>query len=492
MAEEQTYLVKRDPERIYKAHMSFEYFVRVYMYADLTSAIPEFHSELYDFFDKGYRPNPPLRMLDIEPRDHGKTFRWNKFFPLWLFLCQPYEFCHKGIITLSLTAEFAETRLRAMKQELQFNPMILADFGNLLDKAVVDRVDLIELRDGRYIRAKGKGAQIRGFHPGVVIVDDLEDAEESENRSIREKDERYFFSDLYGVLEEYSMLFVVGTIVHEQSLLHNLWKDQTATQGWIKRKYSAIKDDGTALWPERWSIERLRQRQQEMSTKRYGSALFYREYLNIPMATETQAIRPEWIKWVDKVPHNHRDMYKIMCMDPAFSVKRKADYSALVVIGIVTFGPDKGDIFVLHRDRGHWSTDDKANVFMNNLERWQPDDYAVESVAEGADFFWVLAEKARTRNKYCMPQKLRPKPKEDKLSRAQSVADLFEHGRVHILASMRDMVEELLLLPDGDHDDMADALVWCLKLAKRGWLAKNKRPAAEIVKPKYLQASGGY
>ncbi len=405
---------------------------------------------------------------------------------------------------VSRTATLVERCGVKIETELQTNPLILADWGNLLQKAQINRVDEKRLTNGSIWMGKGCGAQIRGWHPdsghgGTVVVDDLEDPEESQNPEIRTKDEDWFNSDLMGTLEtpgNSAALYVVGTIVHQQSILANLAKDDTEkTKGWVKRRYDAeVGKDGDVLWPEHMSREKLEAKKAEMMTGKRGVALYYQEYRNIAVASETMTIKPEWIQYYDKLPVRLSELYKVIAIDPAYSEKRKADFTAVVCVGVVTAGDDKFKTYILDSARGHWATNkDKAEVVMKMHERFRADKIIVEANVAQITMYHDLKTEAVKRGFYGVSvEPVKAKPKEDKLTRLQDVANLFQDKYIYFRKEDSWIADEVLLLPEGTHDDGCDALVWALRTIKSGILVRMTRKRAPVVDVSYINEVSGY
>lgn len=435
----------------------------------LTSDIPKFHRDLYSLFKPGRSTPRVMRMLDIEPRGHGKSARWSIIYPLWLLLTDPYELGYKriDIFLLSYTATKSEDWMTKMDSELSGNEALRYDWGDQLGGSKVNnRSDKI-LANGARIRARGMGGQIRGDHPSDIIVDDLEDRVESQNPEIRKKVQDYYSQDMFLALEAHSSLILVGTIIHQEGLLNTLWKDEVRTKGWVKRKYSGLDENGDPIWPS------YRPKSWHEATEREIGALAYtQEILNNPIASENPTIRPEWIQYYTAPPMRPREMYVVTAIDTASGEKKVNDYTAIATIGILPHGDSRGDLYVLAIERGRWSMDEKKRKFFNHIERYGSDRGIVE-INFDPSFMTILKDEARRRrvfNTVLVPVKA--KPREDKLVRLESVSNLFQNGRLFFLREHRDAINEILLMPNGTHDDMADAIVWGLRDLKRGYMRR--------------------
>lgn len=460
--------------------------------------MPDFHIELYDLFKPGLGTPRVLRALDIEPRAHGKSKRWSVIYPLWVILTDPDNigFANIDFMLISATASRAEDFLMEIGAEINGNPLLKADWGNQLGKAKRDNSSDKILNNGARIRAKGAGAQVRGDHPTYLVIDDLEDAEEAQNPDLRAKLNKWFREDLYGTLLESSSMFLVGTIVNSESLLAELHKDDTGmTSGWIKRRYAAIKEDGTALWPTKWSLERLDKRRGEV-----GELAFSQEYLNQPLTSENPTIRVEWIQYTEKIPHR-RDMYCVTAVDFAHTEKKQNDFTAVVTVGVVTAGDDKGKMYVCEKTRGHWSPQDACRAFLDQADAWKSAACVWEAYGPAVSMKYDVDRVAAQRNRHYNLKKYAEKKVHtvkgwvtaDKVTRAASVASMFENGYIYFQKAHRDVVAELLLLPNGAHDDMADALIHALmEIQRQGYTSGKTRTKGKKADMSYVNATVGY
>lgn len=492
------YDVKRNDDRRVLTRGSLELFARFYFPHILTSEPAPFHITEFNRFLPGEKVPCPNRILEIWPRDHGKSQLFSVIKNLWEVTTDPYNIGFKNIdkMLVSNTMTLTEKWMRIIESELAGNVRIIADWGDLLKKAKINNVGEKVLANGARIYARAYGSQVRGEHPSGVDIDDLEDRVDAQNPDLRKKMYEFFTQDLYGTLSPDCKMFMVGTIVHEEGLLNTLWNDDVMTEGWTKIKYSAITDDGKALWPSRWSLERLEQRRREV-----GELAFSQEYLNLPLPSENPTIRPEWIQYIDSIP-NKGDMICFTALDPAFSEKRTNDYSAVVTVGVVHSGDKKGKIYVCERNRGHWSPQDSARAFFDQVDVWKSQTCIYEGYgAGGASIKFDLDREMARRNRHYNLKKHADKKVfsggkwivADKVARAASVASLLENGYVYFQKDQRDLVNEFLLLPNGKNDDMADALVHALMELKNGYIRnRDNQPRRSTKVLEHVDAVAGY
>lgn len=208
-----------------------------------------------------------------------------------------------------------------------------------------------------------------------------------------------------------------------------------------------------ALWPERFPEEMLRERRAVM-----GSVVFNLQYQNDARLAEGSVFREEHFRWFEHIPEG---LAVYQGVDLAISSSRFADYFAIVTIGV----SEAYEIFVLDTFRARLSFEQQARTVVGKAARFDPVRIAVEAVGYQAALSQVLA--ART------PLPVKPVfPHKDKVTRAWRLSALFENGKVFLGRGQELLKDELLAFPDGDHDDLFDALEMAVSLARRSFATR--------------------
>lgn len=480
-------------------HLFWWYYFKHYHYG----TIPDYHVTTH-------AEAKADRFLDIEPRDHGKSVRWSNAYPLWVVLTNPYdrpvETTRGGgfryypneeeiIVQISAAGALPERWIRRHKTELAFNRKLVDDWGNQSTRNIADGIwasDEILLRNGAHLYSKGTGSQIRGDHPTEVVCDDLEDRKRAENPDLREKDRDYFFADLYGALTPETRLKLVGTIVHEESILNELWKTDAAdiigesghTENWVKFRFEAMLQDGQPLAPEIWPKPKLEARKALLLKHR--PRLWYMEYQNQPQSSEAPIFPTVWFnkelngyfgqdpKFKEKILP---DLIRVSFCDPNAGEKEVNDFTSIITLG---FKPARScDIYVLEAQFFRGTPDNKIRKAVDTWVKWRG------SIGfEGFNFqSWIkpmfdriCQEKFYSPDSYTTiykdrPTKGQPTPaKLDKVSRAQAIVFYFEENRIKFDYSdpqQQELIHELKMFPTGSKDDGVDAITGALWEVKR-------------------------
>ena len=427
--------------RIERAERDFQFFARYYLPHIFSKPFAPFQLEIISYLSD----TDMKRVVIAAPRQHGKTSLVYVGYILWAALFKK----HLYMVTIGASEERAKEALENILMELEENPRIAEDFGE--DIARRTRADRIELNNGVLIISKGAGQRLRGLlrggrRPDLILLDDIESEEHAYSKSLRDKLKRWFYRAVMGLSKD-AKVFVIGTIIHYDSLLNELL-EKGKQLGWFARKYRAI-EDGKPLHPYLWTIEELEKKKKEI-----GSMAFASEYMNEPLSDEDRMFREEWIQYYE--PHEVGNLkIKVMAIDPATG-KSRGDYSAIVVVG----KDENGIIYVLDAVAGRTSDLKFIETIIDRYQMWKPHSILFEEVAFQEIYKNMLMREASKRGIH-LP--IRPvKPRASKEMRIQKLSPLIENGLIRFRKNQKLLIEQLLMFPKGDHDDLPDALAYAV------------------------------
>lgn len=401
------------------------------------------------------------RVLIIAPRGFAKSTLCSVFFPLWLALFGK----KRDIIIVSSTISLAMEHLRKIRLECETNTRILNDFGDVKSDKWTE--DMLVFKNGTIIRAKGRGFQIRGFRPDIILCDDLEDDEVVSSKDQREKLQDWFFRTLLPSLKPNQPLVYIGTKLHQFSLISMLEKREE----FAAKTYRALDEDGKSIWEDYFPTELLLKMKRDIGTYAWQS-----EFMNNPISGKEQPIKPEYLKGVVV---EGKASYACLAIDPAISERESADYRAFSLFERTEHG--FREVFSEH---GRWGIEEQVQRIIDIYQRYRKNyqylRVLIEEVAFQKVFSHILTETSRkqgifipvSRAELGVGPNKRPR---DKMTRLLAVSHLFEQRIVQI--KNPELMEELLEFPHGDYDDLLDSTVFSLY-----WLM-NFRQGAAIFKP---------
>lgn len=158
----------------------FYYWYMEFIWNDTNFAVPlplgETHQEWCIKIEFG------KRIIFECPRDHFKTSLLNIGYII-LHVCERWKIAIKGLWNISWDKGLADETFSAIIENLKYNPKILSFYGYLLDD------DRSQTKEKTYFIYQPKGSKvglkclafksggITGGHPGLIMLDDIEDEE---------------------------------------------------------------------------------------------------------------------------------------------------------------------------------------------------------------------------------------------------------------------------------------------------------------------------
>ncbi len=455
-----------------------EAFCAYYMSHYLKLAVPPFHREIYALLGGSDR-----HITITAPRFFAKSAICSLMYTIY-GICETQA---TEIMILTDSGKLAKKWLRKIKKEFEENPYLIADYGDMKTGKWTEDLIILKDKNGREIEviAQGAGSPVRGQHPDIVICDDLEGSEAAESEVQRERTKDWFFGDVFNMLGESpdTKIVNIGSLLHPLSFQVDLMN----TPGWKAVKFPAMNDTYTSsIWPEKMSVEQLLLRKEKIGARR-----FEMEFMCNPQASENPIFAREWFREYDSkgkwfLKEKKIGLHTVMAVDPAIKEGERNDYTAIITLSATYDNPPK--IFVrvdgLKRYKGPVSKTVSESIdIYDNVN-------ASEIVFETVGFQYVVAHefKAFCEHNHRFPTVREVQPDKDKGRRAEAVASMVERGQVYFDKSdplTCRLMDELFMLPDGDHDDMADAFVYALaQIQKWSERAGLRKKSSTIVRPR--------
>jgi len=228
-------------------------------------------------------------------RDSAKSTICTTSFPLWSILTERAKF----VIIASHTRAQARQHLGNIREEVEHNELLKNDLGPF--KSEQDEWGAYALTFPKYgakIIAVSSEQSVRGMRyknhrPDLIIADDLEDLDSVRTQDSRNKTYDWFKGELLPAGTRDTRVFVVGNLLHQDSLIVRLQHDiESEILPGEFRAYPIIDSEGNSMWSGKFptiaSVEEFRRTISDTVT-------WEREYMLRIIPPDDQIIRREWI-----------------------------------------------------------------------------------------------------------------------------------------------------------------------------------------------------
>lgn len=432
-----------------------------------------FHKELCNFV----QDRADKKKLILIPRSHLKTKLVSVGYPTMKICNNPKI----RILIYSATWQMAVDIHKAIQKNLQANERIHEIYGDYYADAIEwaqDRTRLAE-NDKREptITAAGIDNNLVGGHYDLIIMDDVVNRDNVATMDqIQKVITRY--KDSLDLLEPHGELIVIGTRWHDSDLYG--WIMDPGNQSMsnyltmVRGAYTGnimTGEDFVPLWPGKFSQENLKAKLREE-----GWAHFSAQYLNDPVPEEDATFKRWWFKYYLSDDMRGKLMNKFLLIDPAISMAKAADYTAMIVVGVDEYN----NIFILDILRARLAPSDIINGIFRMRDLWNPSDIAMEQVAFQKVLGYSLREDLRFKKRPFHITELKPNER-TKDQRIKGLQPLYENGKIFhnkMLVNNIYLEDELVRFPRSTHDDIIDALAYLPDIifpAKQAKAASGKR-----------------
>lgn len=452
-------------------------------------------------YDMARRVDGPVQyQADFWPRDHGKSEIFCISYPLRRICEDP----NIRILIVQKTATEAEKTLGVIKQELETNYALKAYYASHWEETVGQR-DICNQRgqvsvggaqkEGAWqqrriyvkrkrrgkdptIEAVGVGGAITGGHFDLIILDDIEDDENTKTDDRLKSIVGWFTGTIMQLREPHTKIVVVGTLKTNKQDVYNIvlqspvW-DTFKTGAVLSHSLDTVEYDPVrnadgiitdvrvktpgvrTLWPQKWPIEAL-------LLEKLASldvAVWIREKMNDLRALAGKIFKREEFGWFDDALLEEIRLsggFEVLAQiwDTAEEDGKENDFSVCVTAGLW-----RGKAYILDVYRAKLLLPQLKNAIISQFQMWRPDWVGIEDKSSGKNVRHVLEQESGIPITPISPEG------RDKPARARSTTVFISNGRVLLRSGMAWMpafLSELTMFPDDEHDDQVDAFVYAV------------------------------
>ena len=503
------------PDGLRKQLAAFDlsYFGRAYLPHYFSRKSPYFHEELdkmwTDGVMKGLNPLESSKVIArmdgshqaiAAPRGHAKSTNFTFKDSMHAVL---YQYKHYEII-LSDSSEQAEGFLDDIKTELEDNPRIIEDFGQLKsDKAWNSKIILT--RTDVKVEANGSGKKIRGrrhrnWRPDLIVLDDIENDENVNTPEQRRKLKSWFDKAVSKAGDTYTDIMYIGTILHYDSLLSRVLVNPT----YKTQKYRAVISfaKNTKLWEEWESIYvNLFDENHKMNALTFyqanekemlegaevlweeknpyyklmetrlseGEASFNSELQNDPIDPENADFNEEWLDYYEPelMDFSKPNYLLVGANDPSLGKNKKSDTSSIIDLALDL---NSGYMYIVGASVERRKPDAIIDDVIETHRRYKRDlhkgyyRFGVETVQFQYFFKDVMAAKALEAGEYIPIEEIQSIA--NKELRIRSLQPFVKNKWIKFSREHKELIKQLTEFPMGAHDDAPDGLQMAVSLAQ--------------------------
>lgn len=370
--------------------------------------------------------------------------------------------------------ENAERMLFDAILELQRNPRILADYGELYN-AKRNSEELTQKKISNFltnnnIRVEAHSTQesIRGrLHgsqrPDCLILDDFETNKTKDSEAYTAQVAGHI-SEAQSGMDANGIVLYLGNYITEYGNVARLFK-RSETDPRLRVRRVDVVVDGKPAWPEKYCMTDLEAQETKKISiedirRKLGSQVFDAEMMNNPINATTQEFKSTWFKYVPMDNVSKMKTRKFATIDPAFTKRETSDWT-----GVTKNYVDREDNWYF--DAQHYkinSTDLIGMIFTLHGEGFEKIGIEQGAFSEMIEPFFQKECQERRVYPYVISLKHGGVMKE---TRIRSLIPRYEQGKIfHIEGRCRDLESELLRFPKGKNDDIADSAQYQNKIAE--------------------------
>ena len=394
-------------------------------------------------------------IINMPPR-HTKSEFASFLLPAWMIGRRPKLKIIQSTHTTELAVRFGRKAktLMDMPEYKEIFPTRLREDSQAAGKW--------ETEQGGEYYAAGVGSAITGRGADLLIIDDPHSEQDAMNIDALERAYEWYTSGPRQRLQPGGAIVLVMTRWNTKDLTGSLLRatGDTKADKWELIEFPAILPSGKPVWPEFWKLEELEGVKSSISLQKWNA-----QWMQNPTSEEGAIIKREWWQKWDKEyipPLQH----VIQSYDTAFLKKESADYSAITTWGVFQRNEDSGpQLILLDAIKDRFEFPELRRIAYQQYQYWQPETVLVEAKASGLPLTYELRKMGIPVINYT------PSRGNDKHSRVNSVAPLFESGQIWAPTDKefaQEVIEECAAFPYGDHDDLVDSMTQAVMRFRQG------------------------
>ena len=374
---------------------------------------------------------------------------------------------------------------RAREHAYKFRDLVMSRFYRRLFPAMRLDPKATRWNDQRTTAGGGRravslGGAATGLGADLIVIDDLMKAQDAGSETKREEAKIYYEQTLYSRLNDKR----AGRIIAIQQRLHeddfaghllDIGHFEHLTLPAIAQSEQVLPLYLGRTWSRRIGdlLNPVLEPQPVLDVRRaeIGSYAFSAQYLQDPVPVESEHLRLEMMTLIEAPPARADIFWVVQSWDTAIKDKPGCDYSVCP-----TWGWDGARWVLLDALCERLDFPALKQAARRLRKAWRPDKVMVEDSSNGTALVQALRQVG-------MPEFQHVRPYGDKFERFIVQTDLLQFDPVAFPTSpawFEPLRKELLVFPNGRHDDQVDSVAQLLRWARSdpglGWIPRRNRP----------------
>jgi len=469
-------------EAIKLARTDFSVYYALFNNEDTGRYFPELHqllcSRVQDVLDLG-----SIRLAVSTPPQVGKSETLSKEFSAWILCAKQCSvagtgFSHELVVGFSLW----------IKRRMD-DPLHRRIFPEITYGVSQDTQTFWDLSNGSEYRAASTGKKLTGRKVDILIVDDAHSGRaEAESRVQRNKVRTWYDADCLSRLSSDASIILVATRWHPEDLIGQLTSEEYTKEvtdaGFPEEVFDYIeipalcddpdtdplgREEGESIFPQ-WKDERF-------FLAKKASVPHYEWVSNYQQSPTTRTSGVVDLENLQKILYddllewdNFADFEWVRGWDLAVSEKQSADFTVGALCG---YNKKTKEFVIADIERMKLSWVKYRSRMISTSLGDKDSDFGVQRIMieSVAGFLAVFQDIKQELLGEVQVQKAAP-PRGGKMLMAQPWLNSVEAKRVYIVSDKpwkKEFEHELSVFPDGDHDDIIDAISisWMALVGKR-------------------------
>jgi predicted phage terminase large subunit-like protein len=398
-------------------------------------------------------------MVEIAPTGFAKTSVVAHAGVTWMTCYKHY----REILYISGSHDFACYRLRVVRTELETNERIQRDFD--ISPGSVWRDDELSTSNDVRVLARGKGSQIQGMRPDIIILDDIEDDEDVRSEIKRAHLWEWLNVIVFNRLAPGGRIFVIGSLISKLSYLNKLIDKDAQDRGWKRRIFKA-QINGKSSWPERFNNEQIEDRKRDLKGM---PGVFEALYQADVSQIQKYHFKMDWLRYWETLPSDKFPLFAFV--DPAVGTDIHNDFTAISVGGMDL----QNQLWLVEfiKKRFNVETLELFDVLIALYDRYQLKGIGIETNGFQKFLKVFFDMKCKTLGKFPNIIEVKHDSTKSKEARISSLAPMFQSGKILIHREHYGLISELEGYPEVETDDGLDSLAGLKDIVVPGKLNAN-------------------